>query len=391
MTQSLRKIASFHQQDLDLARKAYFKFINSTYFGNGNYIFTKQSEISPFARCFAIFGLRLLLCDNLKDMANVLSDLIIRDLDNFKKCIIESGQVLKFSKPYLQLLTFSLSALAILDKLDNEALIQDINSIISTNYLDDLFLKKAFDGYPQSGNYAMFVAILALHISKYGNQKVDLSQWEEQHLRYMNKFGFWGEGSMSHLQFQNGFHQYQVFDYLGTKSVPWEIAADSVSQLADYEGHYSPYIGGGGCYDYDAIFFLTSNDGSIKKYSKLLVKTANTLLSEQNEDGGFCESKKIRPRSFSYFTQSIRHVFAGQGAARLERLHQMFTLLRPKHNSIHTHWTRYSRDWAESNLWDSWFRMLTIARIDIALNPENVKNWGFINYPGIGFHSALRK
>ena len=78
------------------------------------------------------------------------------------------------------------------------------------------------------------------------------------------------------------------------------------------------------------------------------------------------------------------------GEARIERLRQSVTLLRPKHNRIHTHWSQYSRRWNESDLWDSWFRMLTIARIDVALDPKKIVEWGFIDYPGIGFHPLLR-
>ena len=55
-----------------------------------------------------------------------------------------------------------------------------------------------------------------------------------------------------------------------------------------------------------------------------------------------------------------------------------------------THWTKYSRRWGESNLWDTWFRLLTIARIEISLENENINKWGFIKYPGIGYHYLLK-
>ena len=117
--------------------------------------------------------------------------------------------------------------------------------------------------------------------------------------------------------------------------------------------------------------------------------TANSILSEQNEDGGFCESLHVRPRSLANISASFLHAFNGCGRARTERLRSALTLLRPKHDRIHTHWSVYSREWSESDLWDSWFRMLTLARIDCALNPEHSKSWGFINFPGIGFHPSL--
>jgi hypothetical protein len=376
--------------DIVEARELYLKFINSTNIGAYNFSLTTASESTSYARCFAIFGYGLILSDEIIINSIPLARLIRFDLDRLRNSLVESGTILRFNKPYLQLLSFSLSALSILKRIDDDPLIDHVAPLINEHYLDDLFSKNVFNSFPQTGNYAMFVAILILHISKYGNQKIELSQWEESHLKYMNQFGFWGRGSMSHSQFQNGYHQYEIFEYLNTKSVPWEISADSVAGLADFAGHFAPYIGGGGCYDYDAIFLLTTNQKSIKKHSELLKKTFQTLISEQNNDGGFCESKKIRPVSLSYIGESTKHVLSGKGMARLERFHQMLTLLRPKHNRIHTHWSKYSREWSESNLWDSWFRMLTIARIDVAFNPENAKHWGFINYPGIGFHPSLR-
>ena len=93
----------------------------------------------------------------------------------------------------------------------------------------------------------------------------------------------------------------------------------------------------------------------------------------------------------SNILRSARHVSVALGQARLERLRHSVTLLRPKHNRIDTHWSDYSRRWDESDLWDSWFRMQTIARIDIALNPQNFDDWGFIDYPGIGYHELLNK
>lgn len=57
----------------------------------------------------------------------------------------------------------------------------------------------------------------------------------------MNKFGFWGDvTSMSHLQFQNGYHQYEVLEYLHVDNVPWSCAADMVAGLADQKDTLPP-------------------------------------------------------------------------------------------------------------------------------------------------------
>jgi len=383
------------QDSIYIARERYKNFINLLDNGN-NFNFTLNSEATEFSRCFAIFGLHLIgETSKLSLRSNKLSSDIRKDLDLYKA----KRQKLEFSlrqdKPYLQLLAFSLSALSILGKLKEDPLEDHIVGLISNNIEDSIEKIESLAGRPQSGNQSMFIMIILYHAHAY----LDLDtlpliqKWQKIHLDAINKFGFWGSfDSMSHLQFQNGYHQYEIFDYFQTKNVPWDSASSFVANLADDDGHFAPYPGGGGCYDYDAIYLLTcSSSQSINKHTKLLLKTAKSILSEQNSDGGFCESKKIRPRNLENIIKAIKHVNSSTGLARIERLRQLITLLRIKHNSINTHWSVYSRGWGESDLWDSWFRMLTIARIDIALNPTNHLNWGFINYPGIGYHSINRQ
>ncbi len=256
-----------------------------------------------------------------------------------------------------------------------------------------LIKSRCLEGAPQSGNQAMFLAIILIHAKN--NLSIptqpEIDNWVRLHLQSMNQFGFWGESkSMSHLQFQNGYHQYEILDYLDFQGIQWDTASKTIAALADNEGHFAPYLGGGGCYDYDAIFIMTSDLKISRMYANLLELTASSILSEQNIDGGFCESLRIRPRSIDNFIGTLRHILNSRGQARIERLRFGITLLRPKNNQLHTHWSRYSRGWEESNLWDSWFRMLTIARIDIASNPSKISEWGFINFPGIGFHSLVR-
>jgi hypothetical protein len=194
---------------------------------------------------------------------------------------------------------------------------------------------------------------------------------------------------MSHLQFQNGYHQYEIFDYIGIPA-PWCLAAQSVASIADFEGRFAPYPGGGGCFDYDAVFFLTSNANIASSHRPLLQVTAESILRDQNPDGGFCESKYVRPRSVHNVRRSLNHAFNVGGAARLERLRWALTTLRPKHDRIQTHWSEYRRGWGESDLWDSWFRMLTLARIESSLVPDRASNWGFIDFVGIGFYSEKK-
>jgi hypothetical protein len=296
-------------------------------------------------------------------------------------------------KAYLQLLTFTASSLAILGTLRANPLEAEFSAITpgDAGVLEsELVAAGSLEGRARSGNHAMFLAIALLHAREFLGRDVDsrLDKWVALHRARMNRFGFWGPGdSMSHLQFQNGYHQYEVFEYLDTPGIPWDTAARSVASLADELGQFAPYPGGGGCYDYDAVFVLSAD---VARHRELLDATTSTIRAAQNADGGFGESRFVRPRSFANLTRTARHIVAARGRARLERLRMGLTLQRPKHDRIHTHWSEYSREWGESDLWDSWFRMLALARRDVALSPGHAATWGFIDYPGIGFHHCLR-
>ena len=371
----------------------YYRFINSCR-SNNSFRLTPLSDISPYALCFAIFGYHLVgKCDILENNKECWNYLLRHNL-NLKRAERLLHSDLRTDKPYLQLLCFTLSSLYILRTLDDDPLHDIILELIPSNLNNALHSCGAFNGQPRSGNQAMFIAILLIYAKQYINvdtsESIDL--WVNLHLKKMNQFGFWGYSkSMSHLQFQNGYHQYEIFEYLNTSNVPWDNAAKNVSLLSDIHGHYAPYPGGGGCYDYDAIFMQTcASRNFILDHKNLLLLTLNTIVKEQGHDGGFSESIYVRPRSPKNIFRCFRHIYLASGNAQLERLKYSLTLLRSKHNHIHTHWSKYSRRWNESNLWDSWFRMLTIARIDISLHPENHKKWGFINFPGIGYHSSFK-
>jgi hypothetical protein len=377
------------------AQQDYNHFIDSCYQPGEGYRLTPKSEVSPYALCFAIFGKHLVgQIVSISSEIELFDKLLRSNLNTYKIKCVSSGKNIQKDKGYLQLLCFTLSALSILGTLDDNPLQESVLPLIAQKNVS-LILKNSdiFHGKAGTGNLAMFYAIFLIYSKKYLNIDLDelLNEWIDMHLNSMNSNGFWGPNSRNlYLQFQNGYHQYEIFEFLGIDTKRIKKTHDFVNSLSDRMGHFAPYPGGGGCYDYDAIFLLTflGNRSSLK-YDSLLKKTLKSILSEQNSDGGFSESLYIRPRSFQNLKFMAHHLIEKKGIARIERARFCLTLLRPKHNNISTHWTHYSRDWHESNLWDSWFRMLTIARIDNTISLSSSK-WGFINFPGIGFSHSLR-
>ncbi|MDB2464695.1 hypothetical protein N9W55_02915, partial [Amylibacter sp.] len=245
--------------NLNNARDNYSRFIESCS-SEQEYRLTPRSEISPYALCFAIFGYNL-LGNNQKIQENKNTwDCLLRKKLELKRKEREHFGQLNRDKPYLQLLTFTLSALSILGTLKSDPLSRQVLELIPDNIEKELKQTGALAGVPGMGNHAMFLGVLLIYSKAYLGIDTDqaINKWSSLHLEAINRFGFWGfSKSMSHLQFQNGYHQYEIFEYLQNKKVPWNKAANNVAQLADNKGHFAPYPGGGGCYDYDATFIIT--------------------------------------------------------------------------------------------------------------------------------------
>ena len=358
---------------------------------SGVFRLTKASDPSDYARCFYVF-----LAHTLKQSQSLPHERLAADIRKaVRKQRQFSGDCFRH-KLFRQLLTFSLSALKLLDGLREDALEDLVEEQLLCSLNDELEQFGCLDGRAGSGNQAMFMAIFLIHARDYlgmGTQPL-LDEWGEAHTKQMNRFGFWGaDAGMTHLQFQNGYHQHEILEYLGLENPRLEHTLAAVRGLVDSEGHFAPYPGGGGCYDYDAVFMLTPEGRVPDEAARaLLLRTAATIASEQRPDGGFAESVRVRPRSITNLRRFASHTLdaLGKGPLFTERLRYGLTLQRPKHDRIHTHWSQYSRRWDESDLWDTWFRMLTLARIDVAMHPDHASNWGFIDYPGIGYHPSLR-
>ena len=370
------------------------KFLDSCKTNNfESYKFSKNSEISSFGLVFALFNYNFIgKTSILLENSNLLKITLEKNLKKYKIIRKKFCSDLAYDKPYLQLLSFTLSSLHIIKKINETGLEKEINNIFNDigveEYLNNI---KAFKGKPGSGNFVMFYAINLLHKKIYFNNSCDSSidLWIDLHLLNINKNGFWGSSSSNpYLQFQNGYHQYEIFNFLKLKNNCWKRAADFISTLSDSNGQFAPYPGGGGCFDYDAIYFLTSQYVASHLYKDTLLKTRKTLVESINSDGGYCESKYLRPRSIKNIFLIIKHIIYTRNDAMFFSFRRNINLLRNRNNRIKTHWTTYQRTWNESNLWDTWFRNLTILKIEKSLNLISNKDkntYQFIDYPGIGY------
>jgi hypothetical protein len=361
--------------------------------GSSRFSLVPGGESSSFALCFGIFALHL--TGRHRCLARRREEWIETLLQNLPLARRECCDI-HTDKPYRQLLTLSLSALSILGGIRADGLAQPVLEQVAQDTAANLKASGALDGLPQSGNQALFQAILLLHAGRYlgRSTRAALDQWVTLHTSSMNRFGFWGsDAGPTHLHFQNGYHQYEIFEYLGVVNARESRAVQAVASLADRHGHYAPYPGGGACFDYDAVFLLTPNGRVAPEegVAELLTRTFDTLLREQHADGGFCENRWLRPRHKTLPGYVERILSARNPAVLKERVRYAITLQAPRHDRLQTHWSKDARRWSDSDLFSSWFRLLALARIECAFSPERASSWGFINYPGIGWHPSLRR
>lgn len=362
-------------------------FVNELEIPSGFKLF-ERSEPSPFARCFAIF-IKALCKDKiwLDERKEQLIDSLNQEFNAFYLRRSQENINLELDKPTLQLLCFSLSALNILGGALSKA-----NNLVLKNYLEldavaNMVERGVGEGLAGSGNQAMFMAIILLYANRFLNidKEFEIKNWLRFNVNALNTNGFWGASrDITYLQFQNGYHQYEIFEYLGYSEAPWRKAATKVLSLADSKGHFAPYPGGGGCYDYDAVFMLTSRFTGDIKQTDILSRTLETLLSEQNRDGGFCESKLLREKGIPKVIPHLKHILRQPSHLRFASLKTGCNLLRYKHRLVATHWTDTDRKWDESNLWDTFFRLSAISRICIFLDLKEQDCFALNDFPGIG-------
>ena len=136
---------------------------------------------------------------------------------------------------------------------------------------------------------------------------------------------------MDYKQFQNGYHQYEIFEYLKMDKIPWNLAAKRTLLMSDNYGHFAPWPGGGACYDYDAIFMLTSKFVKDISQENILRKTLKSIILSQNLDGGFCESKYMKENLIIRLFNIIRHIINQQSHLRFWSLYLNLNLFQENH------------------------------------------------------------
>ena len=109
----------------------------------------------------------------------------------------------------------------------------------------------------------------------------------------------------------------------------------------------------------------------------------HSILLSQNEDGGFCETKKYPKNLIQLF--SCFKIFANDYNP-ISLVYRYREILKYKNDKKHyniNHWIKEPYGLDQSDLWNTWFRILTLAQIEKTYL-KNVK-WKFHNFIGLGY------
>lgn len=364
------------------------------------YKFSKNSDATIFASCFALFIFDLFSqTDGFSAEEKNEWVSYIQSYQNKKTGYFEPEQNYHTDKErsYHQLTCFCLSALGILNSEPKHPLIFLNRWKTPEEIKKYLYEKNCHKGEGGSGNKAMFLGIFLIYeYERTGNKELldKINKWFEFHDQHLNKStGFWGNGigNKYHDGMQNSFHQFVIYTYVRDKKYPQSnIALNRILSLQDKDGFFAKTPGGSGCFEYDAIDYIVNIGLKNKKIDNtiknVLAKTQKAILALQI-DGSFPMMKRTES-TWAMVIRNIPSVF--KFFDPLSWYQNMKYLIRMQLNKTsqrrtYFSWTSKGCKPYESNLWDTWFRCLTLAQIERVLSDGATQYFKFHKTIGIGY------
>lgn len=259
------------------------------------------------------------------------------------------------------------------------------------HWLDNLNWRRASN----SGNKAMFIAIMLIAEMERDSAAAGagLDAWFEWHDTHADPAtGYWGSApAINYFVGMTGYvHQFLIYNYKSRRTMYPERVIDRTLHLQQADSLFSPTLGGAGCDDFDALHVLC-HLYQTESYRRAdiraaLEKALHALFPTQNRDGGFAWGRRWR------FGVGDWSRVLGNAASRRDPLLLYVTTRaalagqRHLHKKIETGWSSTGRGWEQSNLWDTWFRTLTIAEIETVLCPNApTTEWKSLGAPNFGW------
>jgi hypothetical protein len=280
--------------------------------------------------------------------------------------------VVGFEEEYI-LWQFSYFATIALDML-SEAPVYPFNFLISLKdkeALEKWLNKQDFKKFWRTSNKLMFL----LYFLTYEQERLGTNNSKLTDLLFSfldakqdAKTGFWGIQSGATLE--NGMfgaaHIYLYYDFYNREINYKERIINNVIRLQNTYGLFGSNFGGA-CEDYDAVEILSvliKHCDYKRDFVKTSVgKTYEMILKHQNRDGGF---------PYSIDTRSFRRKLKD-------------TVKKRPYVYKYSGWQKMKSSLFESDLWGTYFRVLTIVKIERMLGIISRNKYNFYSLPGWGY------
>lgn len=349
-------------------RASALRYLASLRRGPADYRMTDGLGGSLFTACFAYFVRHLLADAGRAEDAVALAAAIDagQDPETGSWTAGRAGAHSDHTRAHVdgQLASFAVSALAALGRTPAHPLrfLEPLRAPDAVRaYLDGL----AWDRNPwNSGNRALFLASLLWQASDAG-ARTALDAWFEWHDRRARPSGFWGEGHRSdwYVGMGGAAHQYLVYHFHRREPPHLRAAVDRVLRMQYADGRFWPVPGGGSCYELDALEILAVgrawSDHRRDEIAESARRATGVVLSSRNADGGFCWAAR---RWFDL--PDAWRAFAGPGdlKTRVWTLRALANAHVLRHEEARrTAWVEGAHPVGVSSVYDTWFRLLTLA------------------------------
>jgi len=380
-------------------RSGALRYVESLRSGPATYRMTPTLEGTLFTDCFAFF-LRYLLDDDDREQRDALTERLLTSQD------AETGlwhRVGEYRDPASlhdprhvdrQLTGYALAALATLGHSPRHP------RRFLSDWTEPAALRRYLETLPwsrspsNSGNRAMFVgSFLAIEARFAGDRRAEAAfhiwlDWHDSHAR--PRSGYWGEGALAdaHPGMTGAAHQYVLYGFGERRPPRLEHALERTLALQYPDGRFWPVVGGGSCYELDAAQILLSafrhRVGDRSRVAAACRRMVPVVLSCLQQDGSFCWARRRRLELRDLFggllgpRQPVGIAWAAYAQVKAER--------RRDREERATAWAKGAHPVGTGSLFDTWFRLLTLAIVSQVVGEEDAPlpgsrslpapNWG---------------
>lgn len=246
-----------------------------------------------------------------------------------------------------------------------------LNELKEVTLLESWLKKQNFSNFWYTSNKIMFL----LYFLTYEQAKLDCNNCtyityllNQLDLLQDSTTGFWGTQNGASLL--NGMfgaaHIYLYYNYYNKEIKYKKIILENVLKLKNSYGLFGSKLGGA-CEDYNGVeivsTLLKNYEENFRTIADDFYRTHNIISKSQNKDGGF---------SYSINNRNIFEIVKDELQSR-------------NYVYYYSDWNKMKSNIFKSDLWGTYFRVLTIAKIEKMLEINTGNEYRLYSLPGWGY------